>query len=45
MKAAIEGREIQQVTLGNFDWGKILEKKLSPLEPEVRDFINDRITG
>lgn len=40
-----EGKELPQIDVKGFNWRGIMEEALEPLTPEVRGFIQDRITS
>lgn len=42
-RAPKDGAEIGEISLGDFDWSRILAEKLKPLAPEVREFIEVRL--
>ncbi len=43
-RAAKEDTEVGEITLGDFNWSSILAEKLAPLTPEVRGFIEERLS-
>ncbi|SKB63475.1 metallophosphoesterase family protein [Sphingopyxis flava] len=43
-RAAKEDTEVGEITLGDFNWSSILAQKLEPLTPEVRGFIEERLS-
>ena len=44
-RAAADEGETEQVSFSTFDWQKIMEDALKGLDPEVKNFITDRLTG
>jgi len=43
--ATAESVEMPELTMGEFDWHKTLTDELTPLDPEVRLFIEDRLNS
>jgi hypothetical protein len=44
IRAQAEATEAEQVNLNAFDWDKVMTEALADVDPEVRDFIKDRMT-
>jgi DNA repair exonuclease SbcCD nuclease subunit len=45
VKEVDDGDVLEQVSLADFDWNHVLAEALEPLEPEVKTFITERLTG
>ena len=45
IKAKVENEEVQPINLGKFEWKTVLDEALADLDPEVRSFIEERLSA